>query len=174
MNSPHLTLPKSPRTILATFLSLLMAAGLAFTAASKFDVLETAGAQTGCAPLDSAVHGWQKGATVYFDVSGLTEPARSQAISAFNKWTTANASNGSGVIFQPSDANHPAIFTVQVGAAGGRSANNNVGYNPTTGRVSTAVVSIDANNTALINPAQPGYDSIFEKLMLHEIGHSMG
>jgi hypothetical protein len=174
MNYPHAALPNSQRKIFASFLFLLIAAALSVAITAKFDGLATVSAQGGCAPLDSAIHGWPKGTTVYYDVSALPEPARSQAISAFNKWTTANASNGSGVTFSASDASHPATFTVQVGAAGGRSANNNVGFNSTTGVVNSAAVTIDANNTALIDPAQPGYDNIFEKLMLHEIGHSMG
>jgi hypothetical protein len=147
---------------------------LSFAVTTKFGVLETVSAQTGCAPLDSAVHGWPQGSTVYYNTSTLPEPARTQAVSAFNKWNTANEGNGSGVSFKPSDASHAATFTVQVGSAGGRSANNNVGYNSTTGLVSSAAVSIDANNTSLIDPNQPGYSNIFEKLMLHEIGHSMG
>lgn len=75
--------------------------------------------------------------------------------------------------FAPSDASHAATFTVQVGAAGGHSANNNIGYNAA-GLVNSAAVSIDANNTSLIDAGQPGYSDIFEKLMLYEIGHSMG
>jgi len=148
-------------------LVVLVAVILFFAIAPCF-LFQVVNAQTGCAPLDSSVHGWSKGSTVYYDVSGLPEPAKTQAISAFNKWTSANANNGSGVSFSPSDSNHPANFTVQVGPAGGRSSDTSISSNSSTGVVTGASISIDANNTTLIDPSQT------EKLMLHEIGHTMG
>lgn len=130
-------------------------------------------AQSPCSPLDTDLDGWLPG-TVYFDVSGLPAgTARNQAIAAFNAWNATLEINGIPVSFQPSDANHPPNFTVQVGAPpGGGPAHTAIAH--PSGYSSNATTLINANDTSTIDPSQPGYDTIFLKIMLHEIGHTMG
>lgn len=140
--------------------------------ASDSNVLKRISAQSCNPPLDQSIRGWAPYTVVYYDVSALSGTARSQAISAFNKWGSANQSNGSGVSFQPASASHPATYTIQVGSAGGDPSVSAVGH--TNGVVTGTTTTIDANNTNLIDPNQSGYDAIFEKIMLHEIGHTMG
>lgn len=43
-----------------------------------------------------------------------------------------------------------------------------------TGIVTGNTTTIDLNNTNLYDSGQPGYDTVIEKVMLHEIGHTMG
>lgn len=115
---------------------LVVAATIAI--ALSFHLLQIASAQADCAPRDASIHGWPKGSTVYYDVSALPGAARTQAVSAFNKWNSANGSNSSGVTFQASDATHSATFTAQVGSAGGRSAGTTIATNSATGIVTSA------------------------------------
>lgn len=140
---------------------------------SDSPVLRSLDAQSCNPPLDSTIRGWTSYTTVYYDVSGLSGSARTQAISAFNKWNAANQSNGSGVQFQPANASHPANFTVQAGSAGGYPASSAIARTGA-GIVTGNTTTIDINNTNLYDPSQPGYDTVIEKVMLHEIGHTMG
>lgn len=128
-----------------------------------------------CAPLDSAIKGWPSGSAVYYDVSGLPEPARSQAVDAFREWNTANnSSNTSGVVFYPSDAAHPPNFSIINASAGGSPAHSAIGVNPSTRVTQSVTTKIDVNNPAIYSSSQPGYNTVFKKVMLHEIGHTMG
>ncbi|MGH9899907.1 MAG: hypothetical protein ACRD4L_13770, partial [Pyrinomonadaceae bacterium] len=128
-----------------------------------------------CTPLDPQIKGWPSRTTVFYDISGLPEPAQSQARDAFNVWNTANSnSNGSGVVFRPSDAVHPPNFAVINASAGGFPASTDIARNPTTGRTTGAAAKIDINNSGIYASGQPGFDTVFKKVMLHEIGHTMG
>lgn len=124
-------------------------------------------------PPDPNKAGWKKGTTVYYDVSGLPDNVRQQAIDAFTAWTEANKTNGSAVTFAPSDASHPASFTVGVGAADGRPGKTQTSTDA--GNISTgAITSLDLNNKSFYDPAVEGYGTAILKMMLHEIGHTMG
>src|SRR5262245_41132019 len=71
---------------------------------------------SGCPPLDSVNHGWQKGSAVTYDISSLPEPERTQADNAFKKWNTENTfHNLSEVTFVPAGAGQPADYVVQNG-----------------------------------------------------------
>jgi hypothetical protein len=129
--------------------------------------------QAGCSPLHPSIKGWAKGSTVYYDVSGIPTGKRQEnVIKAFTAWNTANASNGSGVNFQPSSAQHPATFTVTVGTAGGNPAQ--VMTTAPTGTVVSAAAQINLNDTTLFDPNMDGFSESILKAMLHEIGHTMG
>ncbi len=111
--------------------------------------------------------------TVYYDLSGLPEGVRQQAAAAFAAWTEANKTNGSGVTFAPSDAGHPANFTVGVGAAEGRPGRTYTSLD--TSELSTgAPTTLDLNNPDFFDPSVEGYGTAILKIMLHEIGHTMG
>lgn len=125
-------------------------------------VLRRLDAQSCNPPLDSRFKGWTSYTVVYYDVSALSGSAKTQAISAFNKWNAANQSNGSGVQFQPASASHPANFTVQVGSAGGYPASSAIAGN-SNGIVTGNTTTIDLSNTNLYDPGQPGYDTVVEK-----------
>lgn len=138
-------------------------------------------AQSSCPPLDPTVKGWPKGTTVYYDISPFPPDMRAQLDSAFQKWTAANGTNGSGVRFAPVDANHPnADFFVQGGAncsstgcSGGGTA---VTTNTATGVVSHAVTNLDVTSLGgnFFDPQAGSFSNALLKVMLHEIGHTMG
>ncbi|MBV8857128.1 MAG: hypothetical protein JOZ02_09380 [Acidobacteria bacterium] len=124
-------------------------------------------------PPDPNKAGWTKGTTVYYDVSGLPDSVRQQAKDAFAAWTDANKTNGSGVTFAPSDASHPASFTVGVGAADGRPGKTNTSTDAN--KISTgATTTLDLNNTDFFDSSAEGFGTAILKIMLHEIGHTMG
>jgi hypothetical protein len=124
-------------------------------------------------PPDPNKAGWKKGTTVYYDVSGLPGGVQQQARDAFAAWTDANKTDGSGVTFAPSDASHPANFTVGVGAADGRPGKTVTSTDAN--KLSTgATTSLDLNNTSFFDQNQDGYGTAILKIMLHEIGHTMG
>jgi len=120
-----------------------------------------------------------------------------QVLAAIAKWNTANASNGSGVTFVntgpgPNYTRGTPILTFNNGA--NPYTNSQTGlqeYAPgairrvnsdgsTTARaaagvtVQSATLTIDATPRAGVDPSQPGYPAIIEKIVLHELGHTMG
>ena len=70
-----------------------------------------------CPPLDAKVKGWPKGTTVRYDLSFLPPDLRPLAQQAFAAWNNANATNGSGVRFEPADDSNPPTYLIQVGEA---------------------------------------------------------
>ena len=134
---------------------------------------------TGCPPQDNNYRGWAKGSTVYYDFSSMPSNIRPAIQSAIDKWNTANGNNGSHVNFAPADANHPATMTVHVGTY-----QDSLGYHPagtvmttgTGGIVTSASVTVDINNVGggWYNQSDPSYATAILKVMLHEIGHTMG
>jgi hypothetical protein len=98
-------------------------------------------------PPDPNKAGWQKGTTVYYDVSGLPGNVQQQAKDAFAAWTNANKTDGSGVTFAPSDSSHPANFTVGVGAADGRPGRTNTATDANKNSTG-ATTTLDLNNTS--------------------------
>ncbi len=106
---------------------------------------------------------------------------RAQLTSAFQKWTAADDANGSGVTFAPIDANHPnANFVVQGGANcnsnGCTSGGTAITTNSATGVVSHAVANIDVTGEGgdFFDPQASSFSNALLKVMLHEIGHTMG
>lgn len=105
---------------------------------------------------------------------------RSQLEAAFQKWTAANGGNGSRVTFAPVDAAHPnATFVVQTGSACGTqgctSGRTDVAHNAA-GVVSGAVTTLDINNQSgtFFDTQSSSFINALLKVMLHEIGHTMG
>lgn len=124
-------------------------------------------------PPDPNKAGWKKATTVYFDVSGLPSNVQQQAKDAFAAWTNANKTNGSGVTFAPGDASHPANFIVGVGAADGRPGKTETATDAN--RLSTgATTTIDLDNKDFFDSSVEGFGTAILKIMLHEIGHTMG
>lgn len=161
MNRSHYHSPFARHTFLTTWLLIL------FFGSSS---------QSSCPPLDSGVTGWPQDTTVYYDVSAIPSGLQSQVIAAFNAWNTANGQNNTGVSFQPADAQNPATYTVQTGGSG--SPASTAISHPSQGNttVSGATTTIDVNNVNgnWYDSGAAGYSNVFLKVMLHEIGHTLG
>ena len=145
-------------------------------------------AQSGCPDVD---HGmlvaWNgRGSTVYFSINGFPPDVRPQVQAAFDKWNAANQTNGTNIRFEPADATHPANFIVQVGSdTGRRNTNGTITYapaatqlrgNPQTGIVNSATTNVDLNNVRgqWYDQSRGSFADAILKVMLHEIGHTMG
>lgn len=154
-------------------------------------VLASFTASTGNAdcPPASTLGGWAKGSTVYVYIDpSLNAQQQSQIVDALNRWNAANQTNGSGVHFETVGNTGPAaqlVFTTgnltRTDSAGqtfapGAETIRQPGPNGTT---ASATITIDNNARSTTgapgyNPAQAGYDTVFLKVALHEIGHTMG
>lgn len=121
---------------------------------------------------------WAKGKTVYYSYGNIADPAiRVQIKSAADNWTAANANNGSGVTFvlgpPPQGATGFGTITFQTGALSNGIANTS--YSGVSGTIFTgATITFDTSQTNVYDPAGAGYDTMFLKQALHELGHTMG
>ncbi|MDQ3744802.1 MAG: hypothetical protein M3444_10500 [Acidobacteriota bacterium] len=151
--------------------------------------LNVARADSGCPPVDHGmVTAWGgRSSQVYYDLSGVPSSIRAQVEQAFAKWTAANQTkNGTNISFQPADASHPANYVVQIGSVSGvRQPDNTIKYAPSqtnmygdakAGVVTSAVTTIDLNNVrgGWFDQSLPSFADAILKVMLHEIGHTMG
>ncbi len=144
------------------------------------------------APNDSTTTGYSvpPGATVYyqFDAStqnippgtGGTTPI-SQITAAFNAWSVANnQTGGSGTTFAPSDAAHPATVTILADQSSPSSGATTSALPGLIGTSNPATITfhpqafIGGTSTSALQVAQPGYDTVYLQMALHEIGHLMG
>lgn len=135
---------------------------------------------------------WAKNSTVYFRLDpSLTPDQQNAALRAIQRWRDENQLNGSGVNFVETVAGSPngnfgppnLVFTA--GENPTRDPNTgNLEYaaggtrkqlNPD-GTIAFATITLDASErTGIKNtPGEPGYDTIFDKVFGHEIGHTMG
>lgn len=121
---------------------------------------------------------WAKGKTVYYNYGNITDPAiQSQIKAAADKWTAANGGNGSGVSFvlgpPPQGATGYGTITFQTGTVSGGIANTS--YSGVNGATFTgATITFDTSQQAVYDPNSAGYDTMFLKQALHELGHTMG
>jgi hypothetical protein len=121
---------------------------------------------------------WAKGKTVYYNYGNITDPAiQSQIKAAADKWNAANGGNGSGVSFvlgpPPQGATGYGTITFQTGTVSGGIANTSYsGVNGTT--FTGATITFDTSQQAVYDPNSAGYDTMFLKQALHELGHTMG
>ena len=153
------------------------AARLACTLAIVF---VCAGAARGQCPSSDNI-GWPRGSTVrYFLDANLSPEQRRQARWALAEWSRANSVNGARVRFEedlsgqsfqfhllngPLDGNTPAFANKSFTAEGNVVAAT-LTYNH------SAVFA--GTGTPIADPNQPGYDTFFIKITLHEVGHTMG
>ena len=130
---------------------------------------------------------WRQGREVTFHIDPSMSDAEQQGIrNAIAKWNQANQSNGSGVTFREviNPMQIPAALNFENGAnpitnPDGTTTYASAATSPNTGfdgTLNSATITIDPNLRAGIDttPGTPGLDTIFEKLALHEIGHTMG
>ena len=130
---------------------------------------------------------WPQNSTIRFYIDfNLPEISQEQIRRAMAKWNTANQTNGSGVTFV--EEPNPGISTTSLtfepgenpttladGTPGWAAAKARKDIGPD-GKLRSAVITIDPTLKAGINttPGATGLDTIFEKLGLHEVGHTMG
>lgn len=138
-----------------------------------------------CPPADRTA--WPPGTVVNYTIDpNMSELEANQIVSAMNKWTEANRHNGSGVSFSylPSYSELPSQLTFRNGVNPTTDASGNPAYaaglttrtNNPDGSLGAATITFDPNLRAGINTTAgaPGLGTIFEKLALHEVGHTMG
>lgn len=142
-------------------------------------------AQSGCPSRDTLPF-WTTCAKVYYTFgSNITDSQqRSQIQTAIIRWNTANMANGSTVMFEqgspPPGTSNPRTLTFQNGSlpdgvAGQWRSDSSFGdglisatitFNPST--------LITGTNIRFYDPNAAGYDTVYVKQALHEMGHTMG
>jgi len=116
--------------------------------------------------------GWDRGSDVQFDISGVGG-YRNAAMRAFDEWNVANVDtgNGSEVIFEP--ATGPPEIVVKIGHVPDRDGVRVAGITNATGfaggRVVRATITIDVDKFGDL-----GKEQFFTKILMHELGHTMG
>lgn len=124
---------------------------------------------------------WPANSTVYYSLDGsLPAGAPAQVLQAISSWNQANQSNNSGVTFvpgpPPSGTSNARTISFSVGNANGRPAEVSQTGIPIMSahvRFDTSLV-VGSPPVLVVNPSAAGYDTVFTKLALHEIGHTMG
>jgi hypothetical protein len=116
----------------------------------------------------------------------MSDAQQQQIRRAIEKWNAENQTNGSGVTFTEviNPGQIPAALNFQNGANPVTNPDGTTSYevghitrnNNPDGTLNSATIIIDPNLRAGVDttPGAPGLDTIFEKVALHEIGHSMG
>jgi hypothetical protein len=130
---------------------------------------------------------WRQGREVTFHIDAdMSEAEQTGIRAAIAKWNAANQVNGSGVRFTEviNPGQIPAGLNFQNGINPFTRPDGSTGYasgltSPHTGfdgTLNSATIAIDPNTRAGIDtiPGTLGLDTIFEKIALHEIGHTMG
>jgi hypothetical protein len=123
-----------------------------------------------------------KGAQVYVNLGNISDASERQQIqNAIDKWNTANTTNGSGVRFlSGTPPTGGRTITFQNGTSSGTNAGHvDTIINTATGQIQSATVTFFTQGTTVLgnpiySPNVQGYNSFFEKVALHEIGHTMG
>ncbi|MDQ3665939.1 MAG: hypothetical protein M3410_04930 [Acidobacteriota bacterium] len=119
--------------------------------------------------------------TVYVNFGNITDTAQRQQIqNAIDKWNTANNTNFSGIQFVPgTPPSGSRTITFQNGTSSGSNAAHTDTVVNTAGDIQSATVTFYMQGTTVLgNPiyssSVEGYSTFFEKVALHEIGHTMG
>jgi Calx-beta domain/Domain of unknown function (DUF4214) len=135
-------------------------------------------AQAQCPTFDNI--GWGQGTTVRFFLNpDLSAEMKRQIRVAVGEWNNANSLNNSRVRFEEDTTGQNFVFRFQLGTlASGNPARADKIFSGNT--VVSGTLTYDPNNVfpgtniLIADPNQPGYDTIFVKLTLHEMGHTMG
>ena len=134
-----------------------------------------------CSTIDFHAQQWTQGTTVYYNLGNITDSNQRQQIeAAITSWNDANRSNNSGVQFSSAPPpNGARTLTFQNGTNTSNPAFMQPTINLQTKEILSATITFDfskTNSTGVpwLNPNGSGYDSVFTKVALHEIGHTMG
>jgi hypothetical protein len=125
--------------------------------------------------------GWARGSTVRFFLDpNLSAEQKRQVRWGLAEWTRANSINNTRVRFEEDATGQNFQFHILNGQLGaGTPAFANKSFR-SDGTVVSATLTFDPNatfngtNTRIVDPNQPGYETIIIKLTLHETGHTMG
>lgn len=146
--------------------------GLYFS--NQFDKNASAQILTGCPTQEPDIVGWQRnssGSTTvkYWFGSGFSINQKEQLNEAFSKWTTASQSTCLKVSFQETANQSDSKLDITLTTS--TSTGVNIDTDPTT----KVITSVDfLVNLSDFYPSRQGYDTVFLKVGLHEIGHTMG
>ena len=115
---------------------------------------------------------------MYYDYGNISDTAiQAQIKAAADKWTAANTTNGSGVKFvlgpPPQGASGYSTVNFRTGPLSSGIANTSYGCSGCT-NMSSATITFDTSQTNFYDPNSAGYDTMFLKQTLHELGHTMG
>lgn len=172
--------------ILTNFLYhlLLISVSLASLITSGFIIVNS---QSGCPEVET--QRYPPGSKVYVDFGNITDPEQLRQIrTAIASWNTTNASNNSRVEFiegsPPAGTSDPRTLTFQNGpVAGGDPSRMSPQVYLSSGLIQSATITFNLNATIPNTPSIPVYDLspsaiasslFFQKIALHEIGHTMG
>jgi hypothetical protein len=122
---------------------------------------------------------WATGTVTYYSYGNITDPAqKAQLDAAASKWTAANHNNLSGIQFlpgpPPGGATNYGTITFNNGSVTGNNPASTTYTSVSQGVLKSATITFNTALTAAYDPSQPGYDSIFLKVGLHELGHTHG
>jgi predicted Zn-dependent protease len=136
----------------------------------------------GCPTLLSPNRGWAQNTIVrYAFDTGFTDEQKRQIRAAAAEWNRANSLNNSKVSFVEDTSGTNFTLKFLIGTLGaGNPAVYNATYDGATFTIKSATITYDPNNTfpgsaqLVADPNLPGYSTMVMKLVLHEMGHTMG
>ena len=138
-----------------------------------FSLMRIVQAGAGCPAVDPSTKGWLRNSIVYYDVDALPEKIKIQVVRAIATWNDANKRNNSGVSFKEKQKGGTVDYVFRLGRV---ESNPSITYitRDDTMLVLKAETVISARDNGFYSSEREGYESVFEKVTLHEIGHTMG
>jgi hypothetical protein len=136
-----------------------------------------------CTTINFQADQWAPNQTVYYNFSNITDPVqKAQIEAAITKWNDANKINNSQIKFSsdpPPTGAHTLTFRNGTNSDPNAAGHFDSTINLQTHKIVSAIITFDLQKTTSsgvpwINPSGAGYSTIFTKIALHEIGHTMG
>lgn len=134
----------------------------------------------GCPTQDSQTSGFPKGYLIRYDISQLPDTApynvKNQVKTALDMWDQVARVSCLHVGFKQGDAVNPGFLVFKVGPTlgeQGRGSQIALAILPDNS-LDSAEITIDVYNQNFFDPNVPGFNKVFLKVALHEIGHSLG
>lgn len=141
-------------------------------------------AQTGCPPVSQ--NGWRQCSTVYYTVSGFDVTPYGEILNGIDSWISNNSTNNNSKVNfiqgnPPAGATNYGVLRIQTGTTSGGDPAETI-KDTNAGAIASATITFYLQATIpntsppqiVFNPSGSGYDTIFKKVLLHEIGHTMG
>lgn len=122
-------------------------------------------------------NGWANHTTVYYSIdSNISGTEVTEIGQAFQNWS--GAGDNAFVVFAPADSSHPANWTISNGTTPQNDgAVTQLSLSGTTVTAASTTIGIETLNSVgqpIYSPTQAGFNTVFIKVMAHEIGHSFG
>ncbi|HXU38575.1 MAG TPA: hypothetical protein VN937_19630 [Blastocatellia bacterium] len=130
-------------------------------------------------------NGFHQCARVYYSVTGFGAGEYGQILNALDAWTASNHFNNSVVEYiqgsPPPNATLYATLAIRTGNIPTQGVVAETTKDPQTGVSQSTIITVNLSATIpgtnplqlALDPNQGGYNTIFKKLMLHELGHTM-